>query len=52
MSGIETNPHPQPPFNSGSPQTAPDAVINSVKAASQNRQDIRRQIIQKIVAQL
>ncbi|BAY34444.1 ThiJ/PfpI domain-containing protein [Nostoc carneum NIES-2107] len=48
--GIEYN--PQPPFNSGSPQTAPEAVINSVKAASQNRQDTRRKIIQKIIAQL
>lgn len=44
--GIEYN--PQPPFNSGSPQTAPNNVINSVKTASKNRQDIRRQIIQKI----
>ncbi|MBD2195459.1 MULTISPECIES: DJ-1/PfpI family protein [Calothrix] len=47
--GIEYN--PQPPFNSGSPQTATDNVIDSVKTASQNRQDRRRQIIQKIVAQ-
>ncbi|OUL20809.1 thiamine biosynthesis protein ThiJ [Nostoc sp. 106C] len=48
--GIEYN--PQPPFNSGSPHTAPDAVINNVKAASQNRHDTRQKIIQKIVAQL
>jgi cyclohexyl-isocyanide hydratase len=47
---IEYN--PQPHFNSGSPHTAPEVVINRVKAASQNRQDTRRQIIQKIVAQL
>ncbi|MDZ8053808.1 MAG: DJ-1/PfpI family protein [Aulosira sp. ZfuVER01] len=47
---IEYN--PQPPFNSGSPHTAPEAITNRVKAASQNRQDTRRQIIQKIVAQL
>lgn len=46
---IEYN--PQPPFDSGSPQTAPAAVKASVTAASQNSQQIRREIIQRIVAQ-
>lgn len=47
--GIEYN--PQPPFLSGSPETAPVEIINSVKAANKNRLDHRRQIIQKIIAQ-
>ncbi|ABA23930.1 ThiJ/PfpI [Trichormus variabilis ATCC 29413] len=46
---IEYN--PQPPFESGSPETAPEYIINSVKATSKNRLDSRRQIIQKIVAE-
>ena len=44
---IEYN--PQPPFESGSPQTAPEVVLNSVKAASKNNLDKRLQIIQKII---
>ncbi|MEH2466161.1 DJ-1/PfpI family protein [Nostoc sp.] len=48
--GIEYN--PQPPFNSGSPQTAPAAVLAQVTAASQNVQQIRRQIVQRVVTQL
>ncbi|MEH2252928.1 DJ-1/PfpI family protein [Nostoc sp.] len=48
--GIEYN--PQPAFNSGSPQTAPAAVLASVTAASQNVQEIRRQIVQRVVTQL
>ncbi|MEH2403181.1 DJ-1/PfpI family protein [Nostoc sp.] len=48
--GIEYN--PQPPFNSGSPQTAPAAVLAQVTAASQNVQEIRRQIVQRVVTQL
>ncbi|MEH2449769.1 DJ-1/PfpI family protein [Nostoc sp.] len=48
--GIEYN--PQPPFNSGSPQTAPAAVLTQVTAASQNVQEIRRQIVQRVVTQL
>ncbi|MEH1935997.1 MAG: hypothetical protein V7L14_20335 [Nostoc sp.] len=42
--GIEYN--PQPPFNSGSPQTAPAAVLAHLTSASQNFQEIRRQIVQ------
>jgi cyclohexyl-isocyanide hydratase len=45
--GIEYN--PQPPFNSGSPQTAPPEVLARVKAASQNLQDTRREIIQRLL---
>ncbi|MEH1855092.1 MAG: hypothetical protein V7L11_26260 [Nostoc sp.] len=48
--GIEYN--PQPPFNSGSPQTAPAAVLAQVTAASHNLQEIRRQIVQRVVTQL
>ncbi|MEH2057358.1 MAG: DJ-1/PfpI family protein [Nostoc sp.] len=48
--GIEYN--PQPPFNSGSPQTAPVAVLASVTAASHNVQEIRRQIVKRVVTQL
>ncbi len=48
--GIEYN--PQPPFNSGSPQTAPAPVLACVTAASQNVQEIRRQIVQRVVTQL
>lgn len=48
--GIEYN--PQPPFNSGSPQTAPAAVLASVTAASHNVQEIRRQIVERVVTQL
>ncbi|MHC5611544.1 MAG: DJ-1/PfpI family protein [Nostoc sp.] len=48
--GIEYN--PQPPFNSGSPQTAPAPVLARVTAASQNVQEIRRQIVQRVVTQL
>ncbi|MGV0104237.1 DJ-1/PfpI family protein [Nostoc sp. DSM 114167] len=48
--GIEYN--PQPPFNSGSPQTAPAAVLARVTAASHNVQEIRRQIVQRVVTQL
>lgn len=47
---IEYN--PQPAFNSGSPQTAPAAVLARVTAASQNVQEIRRQIVQRVVTQL
>ncbi|MEH2106330.1 DJ-1/PfpI family protein [Nostoc sp.] len=47
--GIEYN--PQPPFQSGSPETAPEVIINRVKAASKNRLDNRLQIIHKIIAQ-
>ncbi|MHC5721190.1 MAG: DJ-1/PfpI family protein, partial [Nostoc sp.] len=36
---IEYN--PQPPFNSGSPQTAPAPVLARVTSASQNVQEIR-----------
>jgi cyclohexyl-isocyanide hydratase len=46
--GIEYN--PQPPFNSGSPQTAPAAVLARVTTASQNLQETRRQIIQRVIA--
>ena len=48
--GIEYN--PQPPFNSGSPQTAPAAVLARVIDASHNVQEIRRQIVQRVVTQL
>ncbi|MEH1870949.1 DJ-1/PfpI family protein [Nostoc sp.] len=48
--GIEYN--PQPPFNSGSPETAPAAVVARVTAASHNAQEIRRQIVQRVVTQL
>jgi cyclohexyl-isocyanide hydratase len=47
---IEYN--PQPPFNSGSPQTAPAAVLARVTNASQNFQEIRRQIVQRVVTRL
>jgi cyclohexyl-isocyanide hydratase len=47
--GMEYN--PQPPFQSGSPQTAPLDIIASVTAATQNRQEIRRQIVQRLVSQ-
>ncbi|MBD2727129.1 DJ-1/PfpI family protein [Nostoc sp. FACHB-892] len=47
---IEYN--PQPPFNSGSPHTAPAAVLAHVTNASQNFQEIRRQIVQRVVTQL
>ncbi|MEH2082733.1 MAG: DJ-1/PfpI family protein [Nostoc sp.] len=47
---IEYN--PQPPFNSGSPQTAPAAVLARVIDASHNVQEIRRQIVQRVVTQL
>lgn len=44
---IEYN--PQPPFNSGSPQTAPAEVLARVQAASQDFQEIRRQIVQRVI---
>ncbi|MBN3906916.1 MAG: hypothetical protein HWQ35_10265 [Nostoc sp. NMS1] len=47
---IEYN--PQPPFNSGSPQTAPVDVLARVTDASHNIQEIRRQIVQRVVTQL
>jgi cyclohexyl-isocyanide hydratase len=46
--GIEYN--PQPPFQSGSPKTAPADVVARVTAASQNNQDMRRQIVQRVAA--
>lgn len=46
---IEYN--PQPPFNSGSPQTAPPEILARVKAASKNNQEIREQIIQRLLSQ-
>ncbi|MBW4451469.1 MAG: DJ-1/PfpI family protein [Nostoc indistinguendum CM1-VF10] len=47
---IEYN--PQPPFNSGSPQTTSAAILARVTNASQNFQEIRRQIVQLVVTQL
>ena len=47
--GMEYN--PQPPFESGSPQTAPPAVLARVQAATQNIHETRRQIIQRVIAQ-
>ncbi len=47
--GMEYN--PQPPFQSGSLQTAPADIIASVTAATQNRYEIRRQIIQRLLSQ-
>ncbi|MFS0514319.1 hypothetical protein ACEYW6_06275 [Nostoc sp. UIC 10607] len=47
---IEYN--PQPSFNSGSPQNATAAVIASVTAASHNVQEIRRQIVRRVVTPL
>jgi cyclohexyl-isocyanide hydratase len=44
--------NPQPPFNSGSPQTAPVDVLARVTDASHNIQEIRRQIVQRVVTQL
>ncbi|MCG6134653.1 MAG: DJ-1/PfpI family protein [Nostoc sp. LLA-1] len=44
---IEYN--PQPPFNSGSPQTAPPSITARVQAASQKFQASRRQIVQRLL---
>ncbi|SRR5579883_1250471 len=49
---LELEYNPKPPFDSGSPQTAPPAVLANVKAAKENIQEARRQIIQRVVAQL
>jgi cyclohexyl-isocyanide hydratase len=48
--GIEYN--PQPPFQSGSPKTAPADITAKVTADSQTLQETRRQIVQRVVAQL
>jgi cyclohexyl-isocyanide hydratase len=45
---IEYN--PQPPFNSGSPDTASADVLNRVQAASRDMQEIRRQIVQRVIS--
>lgn len=45
---IEYN--PQPPFESGSPKTAPPDVIAKVTAASKHNQENRRQIVQRVAA--
>jgi cyclohexyl-isocyanide hydratase len=45
---IEYN--PQPPFNSGSPDTAPADVLERVQAASRNFQESRREIIQRVIS--
>ncbi|MGF1480228.1 MAG: DJ-1/PfpI family protein [Cyanophyceae cyanobacterium] len=42
--------NPAPPFQSGSPHTAPAEVVARVKVQSQNRQEKRRQIIQDLLA--
>jgi cyclohexyl-isocyanide hydratase len=46
---IEYN--PQPPFNSGSPDTAPADVLERVQAASHNFQESRRQIVQRVISE-
>jgi cyclohexyl-isocyanide hydratase len=43
--------NPAPPFQSGSPETAPPAVVKSVTDATQNLLERRRQIVQQVVAQ-
>jgi cyclohexyl-isocyanide hydratase len=48
--GIEYNPNP--PFQSGSPQTAPPNIMARVTAGSQNLQETRQQIVQRVAAQL
>ncbi|BAY36451.1 ThiJ/PfpI domain-containing protein [Nostoc sp. NIES-2111] len=45
---IEYN--PQPPFNSGSLDTASADVLERVQAASRNFQESRRQIIQRVIS--
>jgi cyclohexyl-isocyanide hydratase len=45
---IEYN--PQPPFDSGSPDSAPADVLAHVQAASHNFQESRRQIIQRVIS--
>ncbi|MBD2502885.1 DJ-1/PfpI family protein [Anabaena azotica] len=45
---IEYN--PQPPFNSGSPDTAPADVLKRVQAASRDMQETRRQIVQRVIS--
>ncbi|HEY9804767.1 MAG TPA: DJ-1/PfpI family protein [Leptolyngbyaceae cyanobacterium] len=45
---IEYN--PQPPFNSGSPDTAPVDVLKLVQAASRDMQEIRREIIERVIS--
>jgi cyclohexyl-isocyanide hydratase len=49
---LEIEYNPQPPFESGSPQTAPSDVLASVQSAGQNLRETRRQIIQRVLAQL
>lgn len=49
---LEIEYNPQPPFESGSPQTAPPDVLANAKAVGQNLREIRRQIIQRVLAQL
>ncbi|BCL34813.1 transcriptional regulator [Nostoc sp. MS1] len=45
---IEYN--PQPPFNSGSPDTASADVLKRVRAASQGFQESRQQIVQRVMS--
>jgi cyclohexyl-isocyanide hydratase len=42
---------PAPPFQSGSPKTAPLDIVASVTADTQNLQETRRQIVQRVIAQ-
>jgi cyclohexyl-isocyanide hydratase len=46
---IEYN--PQPPFNSGSPDTASADVLKLVQATSRDMQEIRRQIVQRVISE-
>lgn len=46
---LEIEYNPAPPFPSGSPETAPPAVVASVMAASQNLLETRRQIVQRVI---
>lgn len=45
---IEYN--PQPPFNSGSPDTAPVDVVERVEEASRDMQETRREIIERVIS--
>jgi len=45
---IEYN--PQPPFNSGSPDTAPADVLERVEEASRDMQETRREIIERVIS--
>ena len=43
---------PAPPFNSGSPLTAPSELVNSVSISRQQHQEERRTIVKRVAARL